>query len=335
MVKRNRTSSEPFQSVETLEDLLSMPTTPVVTALAKLKGDFVVLGVSDPAGSSLAQLLKRAFVSAKIKHHVIGVASVAEAGSEATLQSAGIETVNCDLLDDDLVRKLPEAPNVICMPGTGADAAEDEASRWAANTLLPAVVCKRYRQSRVVAFSTGNIYEPTLVSQGGSVESDPVAPVGERAMSCLGRERIFEYFSQKNGTPVALVRLSHVCELRYGILAELAKQVWEGEVIDLAGGYFNAIWQSDAHTAVIQALAHAASPALIINVTGPEILSVHKVCEDFGRWMNRQPKFTGAESPTALLSNARQAGRLFGPPHVKADQMMRWVAEWVMRGERN
>ena len=134
MAKKNRTSNEPFQSVETLEDMLSMPTTPVVTALKKLKGDFVVLGVSEPAGFSLVQLLKRAFVSAKLKHRVIGVARFSDAGREAKLQSAGIETVNCDLLDDDLARKLPEAPNVICLPGIGSDAAEDEADRWAANT---------------------------------------------------------------------------------------------------------------------------------------------------------------------------------------------------------
>ena len=207
-----------------------------------------------------------------------------------------------------------------------------EATTWARNVYLPGMVCERYRQSRIVAYSTGNVYPLTPVERGGSVESDPPGPVGEYAMSCLGRERMFAHFSQTFGTPVALLRLNYANEMRYGTLVDLAQKVMAGETIDLGMGHFNAIWQGDNNAMTLRAFDHVASPPLVLNVTGPQTLSVRSVAEEFGRLLQKPVKFAGSESPDALLSNASKAFGLFGRPRVSEEQMIRWVADWQRRG---
>jgi nucleoside-diphosphate-sugar epimerase len=200
------------------------------------------------------------------------------------------------------------------------------------NCHLPSVVCKKYARSRIVAFSTGNVYGLAPVAGGGPVETDALNPVGEYAMSCLGRERMFEHFSRQFKTPTAIIRLNYACEMRYGVLVDLAHKVWSGAAVDLAMGYLNTIWQGDANAMTLQAFDHAASPPLPLNITGLENLSVRKVCEQFGARMKKPVKFTGVEAPTALLSNASLSRRLFGPPRVSIEQLMAWIADWVMRG---
>jgi nucleoside-diphosphate-sugar epimerase len=216
------------------------------------------------------------------------------------------------------------------MAGMKFGATGQEALTWAENCVIPASVCRRYPSSRIVAFSTGNVY--SLVPAGrGSVEDDPPGPVGEYAMSCLGRERVFEHFSVTMLTPVTLLRLNYACELRYGVLVDLARRVWAGEPVDLTTGYFNAIWQGDASAVALAAVEYATAPPMILNVTGPEELGVRAVSEELGRRMNRSVRFTGTESGDALLSDASRARALFGKPRVGVEQMIRWVADWTMR----
>jgi nucleoside-diphosphate-sugar epimerase len=200
------------------------------------------------------------------------------------------------------------------------------------NTYAPAVVCRRYPESRIVAFSTGNVYGLTAADAGGSTESDALQPLGEYAQSCLGRERIFEHFSRTQGTRVAIVRLNYACELRYGVLVDLARAVWNGEPVDLTMGSLNAIWQADANAMALRTFAHVASPPFVVNVTGAEQLSVRQVCLELGRAMGKTPRFTGSEAKDALLSNASLAGRLFGPPRVDASRLLSWIADWVKAG---
>jgi nucleoside-diphosphate-sugar epimerase len=221
------------------------------------------------------------------------------------------------------------------MAGMKFGATGQEALTWAMNAYVPALVCEKYARSRIVAYSTGNIYGLAPLGGGGSVESDEPNPVGDYAMSCLGRERIFQHFAMAHKTPVTMFRLNYACECRYGVLVDLARKVWNSQPIDLAMGYFNVIWQGDAVAMSIQALERAASPAAAINVTGPEILRVRDVCEKLGRLMNRKVTFVGSESPHALLSNAGLALELFGRPRVSADQLMQMVASWVSRGGRS
>jgi len=322
-----------IDSEQQLEDLLSEPTDAVVATLARWPGDIVVLGAAGKMGPSLARMAKRASDAAGSRRRVVAVSRF-ESGNVQWFQDHGIETIACDLLDEQQVRRLPDAANVFYLAGRKFGSTGNESLTWAMNTYLPALVCRRYANSRIVAFSTGNVYPMTAVSSRGSSETDLPQPVGEYAMSCLGRERMFEYFSRQQGTRAAIVRLNYACDLRYGVLVDLACKVWAGEPIDLNMGYFNTIWQGDANAMAIRALDHAASPPWVINVTGLDMLSVRDVCERFARMFERPQHFTGKESTTALLSDARRSFELFGPARVDSAQLIEWVAGWVSRGGR-
>jgi nucleoside-diphosphate-sugar epimerase len=311
-----------------LDDRLSEPTPEVIDALGRLDGDILLLGAAGKMGPSLARMARRASDAAGVRRRVIGVARFT-GGGEEELRLHDVETVRCDLLDADAVARLPDAAYVVYLAGRKFGSTGGEALTWAVNSYLPGVVCRRFRDSRVVAFSTGNVYPLTPITHGGSREDDPPGPVGEYAMSCLGRERVFEHFSRANGTPVALIRLNYACDLRYGVLVDLARQVRAGEPVDLGMGYFNTVWQGDANAMTLRAFARAASPPWVVNVTGPEVLSVRAVCERFGRLFGRPVRFTGAEAETALLSNTDLAARTVGPPRVPADRLIEWVARWV------
>jgi nucleoside-diphosphate-sugar epimerase len=222
--------------------------------------------------------------------------------------------------------------NVVFMTGRKFGSTSQEPLTWAMNVYLPAAVCRRFSNSRIVAFSSGNVYGLSPVGKGGSTETDDLRPVGEYAMSCLGRERMFEYFSQTLLIPMAILRLNYATEMRYGVLVDLARTVAAGAPVNLAMGHVNVIWQGDANAAAVQAFTRLATPPLVLNVAGPEILSVRNVCEQFGDLLGKPPRFTGTEAPDALLNNASQCHHLFGPPRVGADQLIAWTAEWVRRG---
>jgi nucleoside-diphosphate-sugar epimerase len=251
------------------------------------------------------------------------------------LETEGVETIHCDLLDEAAVARLPQVPNVVYLAGLKFGSTGNAPGTWAMNTFLPALTCRQYRSSRIVAFSTGAVYGLAAAAEGGSRETDLPRPVGEYAMSCLGRERMFQYFSQTQAIPTVLVRLFYACELRYGVLVDLAGQILAGEPIDLRMGYFNIIWQGDSNAMTLLSFAQAATPPFLINVTGPETLSTREVAEAMGRRLGMKPTFCGAELATACLGNTTLSRRLFGPPRVSAAQLIEWVADWTKRGGEN
>jgi len=315
-----------------LEELLSRPTPEVVQSMGRVEGDVIVLGVGGKIGPSLARMARRASDMAGAKRRIIGVARFSTPGLAEQLRADRIETISCDLLDRQSLASLPEVPNVLYLAAMKFGSTGQEAATWARNVYLPGMVCERYRASRIVAYSTGNVYPLTPPERGGSVETDAPGPIGDYAMSTLGRERIFTYFSQSLGIPVALVRLNYAHEMRYGIMVDLAQKVMEGRTVDLAMGYFNAIWQGDNNAMTLRALEHVASPPMILNVTGPRVMSVRSVAEQFGRLLGKSVRFSGTEAPDALLSNASLAFRLFGQPTVDEERLMRWIAGWLRDG---
>ena len=315
-----------------LETLLSEPTEHVVETLARVDGDIIVLGVGGKMGPTLARMARRAADLAGGARRVIGVSRFTTSSHEAALHAHGVETIRCDLLDEAAVAGLPDAPNVVFMAGRKFGSTGAESLTWAMNCLVPSAVCRRYVASRIVAFSTGNVYGLTGVGLGGSREQDGLRPAGEYAMSCLGRERVFEHFSQTRATRVALLRLNYAVEMRYGILVDLANRLLAGETIDLAMGYVNVIWQADANAMALAALAHAASPPLIVNLAGLEELSVRQVSEALARALGKPVHFAGTESPDALLSNGALGWSLLGPPRVDAARLIDWTADWLARG---
>ncbi len=326
------TLPERIESVEQLEEMLSEPSPDAVRAMGNMTGDLIVLGVAGKMGPTLARMAQRATDAAGVNRRVIGVSRFSNAGDEAQLQSHGIETIKADLLDQAALDRLPDAPNVLYMAGMKFGATGKESLTWAMNTYLPGMVCNRYAKSRIVAFSTGNVYGLTPVAGGGSVETDLPNPIGEYAMSCLGRERIFEHFSSSLSIPMAIIRLNYASEMRYGVIVDLAQKVWAGETIDVAMGHANVIWQGDANAMTLAAFDHVSTPPLMLNVAGPEIVRVREVCAAYGRLMDKPVKFTGTEASDALINNAQLGYGLSGRPRVSLDQQLKWTAHWVMSG---
>jgi nucleoside-diphosphate-sugar epimerase len=322
-----------IRDLEHLEDLLSEPSEGVIDTLRRLEGDILVLGVGGKMGPSLARMARRASEAAGVRRRVIGVSRFSSPGLPAQLNRWGVGTVSCDLLDAEQLARLPDAPNIVYLAGMKFGATGQQARTWAMNAYLPGMVCQRFRGAgRIVALSSGNVYPMVPTWTGGCTESDEPAPVGEYAMSVLGRERIFEYWGGVLGIPVALIRLNYAVEMRYGVLVDMAHKVWAGEPIDVTMGSLNAIWQADANAHTLQALDHVAAPAKVLNVTGPETLGIRQICQTVGRVMNRTPTFTGVEAGNAFLNNAQLSHRLFGYPRAGAEQVLRWTADWVMRG---
>lgn len=318
-----------FRSVMQLEGRLSEPPPSLVAMMHRLEGDVLILGAGGKMGPTLARMARRAADRAPAPRRVIAVSRFSDERARQRLHDAGVETIAGDLLNPHFLDQLPDADNVVFMAGTKFGTAEHAPHTWAVNAYLPALVCRRFRHARLVAFSTGNVYGMTPVAGGGSKETDPPRPVGEYANSGLARERMFEYFSGEQQTPVAIVRLNYACEVRYGVLVDIARQVLADEPIDLRMGYFNAIWQGDANAMGLLALEHASTPPFVINVAGPEVLSVQAVAQQFAHQMHRAAHFIGREAPDAFLSDASRAYRLFGEPTVSTAQMVQWIADWL------
>jgi nucleoside-diphosphate-sugar epimerase len=315
-----------------LEELLSEPTEGVVRTLGSLAGDIVILGVGGKMGPTLARMTKKASERAGVKRRIIGVSRFSSPALEGALHAHGVETVRCDLLDQRALAALPDAANVIFMAGMKFGSTGQEWRTWAMNTFLPGLAAKRYQGSRIAVFSTGNVYGLSAVAHGGSLEEDPLDPAGEYAMSCVGRERIFEHFSRLNKTDMTVLRLNYACEVRYGVLVDIAQRVHAGQAVSLAMSYLNTIWQADASAMCVQSLGCATSPPNVINITGPELLSVRDIAEEFGKRLGKAVRFEGSESSDALLSNAGKAYELFGRPRVNTQQMIDWIADWVRKG---
>jgi nucleoside-diphosphate-sugar epimerase len=325
-------SPDSIRDVQTLEDLLSDPPDYLVDTMRQLDGDVLILGVAGKMGPTLARMAQRASARAGTQRRILGAARFSAEAQQHVLRSVGIETVRCDLLNERDVARLPDAANVVFMAGRKFGSTGLESLTWAMNTYVPALVCQRFAASRIVAFSTGNIYGLTEVGGGGSRETDTPHPLGEYAMSCLGRERMFEHFSAAFGTRTAILRLNYAVEMRYGVLIDLASRIAASETIDVTMGYFNAIWQADANAMALASLAHAASPPLTLNIAGPEQLSVRNVATQLAGLLNRSVSFSGREATDALLSNGAKAWSLFGKPRVSIEQLMQWTADWVARG---
>jgi len=321
-----------MKTVEELELKLSEPSDRLVMDVSKIKGDILILGLGGKMGPTLAKLLKKAIDRAGVSKRIMGASRFSNEAMYNELSDFGIECHKVDLLNDNALKGLPDAENIIYMAGNKFGTAGNEHFTWAMNAYLPGRVAERYKNSNIVVFSTGNIYPFMPIESGGATESVRPSPIGEYAQSCLGRERVFEHFSVKNGTKMLLYRLNYALDLRYGVLLEIAKKVVFEKPIDLSMGHVNVIWQGDANEYAIRCLLHCESPANKLNITGPETISVQWVANQFGEYFGKKPIFENQPSETALLNDASRSFDLFGNPSVSLKEMILMTAEWVKSG---
>jgi nucleoside-diphosphate-sugar epimerase len=319
---------ERLRDIAHLEEVMCTPSPALAAELGSVAGDLIVLGVGGKIGPSLTRLARRAAPDKR----VIGVARFSEKGLREELLAAGVECITADLLDRDKVNALPKLANVVFMAGRKFGSSGDEALTWAMNAHVPALVAEAFAGSRIIAYSTGCVYPYVDVHRGGATEATPATPPpGAYANSCVAREAMFRYFSQRNGTAGRIIRLNYAIDMRYGVLHDIATSVLAGHEIDLTTGHVNVIWQGDANAMVLRSLAHCTVPMSPLNVSGPETVSVRWLAHCFGRLFGKSPVFTGTEAAEAWLVNSAEAMRLFGYPRVPLMKLIEWTADWVQR----
>jgi nucleoside-diphosphate-sugar epimerase len=315
-----------------LDDVLAEPSSADIASTSRLGGDVLIVGAAGKMGPSLCRRIRRAITRAAQPFRVIAASRFSSPASRTALDEDGVETLVCDLLDPASIEQLPRVPNVLFLAGRKFGTLDRTDLTWMTNTVVPARVAEHLSQSRIVVFSTGNVYPLVPAGSGGSQEDDDPQPVGEYAQSCLGRERVVEFVSHERRTPTLIFRLNYAVDLRYGTLVDIARKVFAGEPIDLTMGYFNAIWQGDANSYALRSLSLCATPPTILNVTGPERISVRESAEWFGSVFGKKPRFVNSERPVALLSNSTRCRRLLGEPEVSLEVLRQWVAHWVESG---
>lgn len=321
-----------MEDLEKLEEKILQPSKDLVEDLRELKGDIMILGVGGKMGPSLAELAKKALQQAGKNSQVIGVSRFSDGLLQSRLEQQDIQTIKADLLNEEHLRHLPEVKHIIFMAGTKFGTTGRESLTWAMNSYLPGRVAEKFKASSIVVFSTGNVYPFVPVYSGGATEDMQPGPVGEYAQSCLGRERVFEHFSKQYQIPLLIYRLNYAIDFRYGVLLEIARSVLEERAIDLSTGHVNVIWQGDANEYALRALRYCDTPPRILNVTGPETVSVRWAAQEFGKMFNKTPVFINEEQPTALLSNASGAHQLFGYPKITLKRMIEILAIWLTKG---
>jgi len=319
---------------EKLDALLASPSPYLIEDIAKIKGDIIILGAGGKMGPTLCYLAKNACEAAGVNKRIIAVSRYSDPIARDLIERNGIETISCDMLADGAMESLPDVPNVIYMAGRKFGTKNEEYLTWAMNARLSSLVAERYKNSRISVFSSGNIYPFVSLKQGGCTEETPVSPVGEYAMSCLARERMFEYAARVHNTPVFMYRLNYAIDLRYGVLHDLASKIMKGEAIGLDTPVFNCIWQKDANEIAIRSLLHCQAPPQIVNVTGPETVSVRYAAQELAKALSKSVSFSGCEQDNALLSNSDKCISLFGYPTVGIKDMIKMQAEWILDGGR-
>lgn len=321
---------------EVLNEMLSTPSQALIADVAQMDGDIMILGAGGKMGPDMCVLAARAVKVAGLEKKVYAVSRFSDPNVSKRLKEEGVTVIAADLTADGVLEQLPDCENIVFMAGRKFGTNGKEYLTWGMNAGLPTLVARRFRNAKIVAFSSGNLYPKVPTGSGGATEDTAPNPVGEYPMSCLARERAFEYAARTYGTSVCIMRLNYAIDLRYGVLHDIAQTILAGKPVDLAAmPSFNCIWQKDANEAALRLLLHTSPDVNIVNVTGPETAGVKRTAEQLAKGLNKPVAFVGEEAPTAYLNNAGKMFTLFGYPTVCLDTLIRWQAQWLNCGGRS
>jgi nucleoside-diphosphate-sugar epimerase len=326
---------DPICAETELDERLTRPSARLIETVKTFASPLLVLGAGGKMGPTLAVLARRAAEAAGNPIEIVAVSRFSDPRARSWLEEHGVRTITADLLDRSAVARLPDAFNVVYLVGRKFGTHGNPALSWALNTLVPANVAERYTEARVVALSTGNVYPFVPVISEGATEETPLTPLGEYANAAVARERVFEHYSRTTGTRVALIRLNYAVELRYGVLADIARKIWAGDPVDVTNGWFNCVWQGDANDLVLRALPLACAPCDAWNLTGPGKLRVRDLAGRLSELLGRPARLAGSESDSALLSNSTKLCRQLGEPATPIESILQWTAHWVRNGGRS
>jgi len=318
-----------------LDELLSTPSERLVADMKKIEGDILFLGAGGKMGPTLCVLAKNAIKQAGTNSRVIAVSRFTDSFAVNLLKENGVEMISAELLEPGALEKLPDIPNIIYMAGRKFGTNGQEYLTWAMNAWLPSRVAERYKNAKIVVFSTGNVYPQSHIASGGVTEEARLDPPGEYGMSCLGRERMFEYAARTFGTKIAMYRLNYAVDLRYGVLFDIAEKVQAGVPISLKNPVFNCIWQGDANEVAVRSLLYTSSDIFYVNVSGPETISVYATAKKFEKLFGKEAFFCDEMTDTSHISNTGKMAEVFGYPLVSLETMIKWQAEWILTGGRS
>jgi nucleoside-diphosphate-sugar epimerase len=317
-----------------LDELLTSPTEDLIRDLEALEGDIMVLGAGGKVGPTVCVMLQKACARCSKPRKVYAVARFTDPHVTELLAREHVTMLTADLNDPEQIAALPKVPNIIYMVGRKFGTSGNAHETWQMNTVIPAMVTRHFGDARYVVYSTGNVYPFTRPEEGGSVETDAADPVGEYGMSCLGRERVFEYAARHYGAKVLIFRLNYAIDLRYGVLFDLANRILAGEPVSLNVSGFNCVWQHYVAEVTIRSLLLADNKVEYLNVTGPEFVSTRWAACKLAEQLGKEVSFTGEPSEKALLSNAGKCVRLFGYPRKGVEELIALQAQWILSGGR-
>jgi nucleoside-diphosphate-sugar epimerase len=310
---------------------MSTPTEGVIECMRKVKGDILILGGSGKMGPELTEMIVRADAAAGIKR-TLSVASTFSNPKERTAElfaDIGVGVSKGQLTDPEFLGGLPEAENVIYMPGFKFGSSDNWEKAVQVNCILPYLVGEKYNNSRIVVFSSANPYAYATPASGGSKEGDPLDPKGIYGWSIVARESSFAITAKKHpGQSSCFYRLTYAQHLAYGVVVDLAKYIMEGKEISLSVPYVNLLSQRDANDRAIRALEICSNPPSLLNVSGP-VVAVREIAERLGAMLGRKPLLVGEEQELCQVINDDFCVRRFGNYRDSLEDIMTAAVHWI------
>jgi nucleoside-diphosphate-sugar epimerase len=307
------------------------PSDQLVESISKLEGPILILGGSGKMGKELVGLLR----NADRKHHLKREISVASTFSNPNeedirlLQSLNVNIYKGNLSDEQFLNSLPDAPNVVYMMGFKFGSSGDWQRAYHLNAITPYLVGKKYSNSRIVVFSSGNPYPHTSKSGTGCDENTQLDPKGIYGWSIVARESAFRITAELSPNQHSVFyRLMYAQHLCYGVLIDLARMIKNSEPISMAMPAVNLVSQRDANEIALRSFELCSHDPGIINVAGP-VWQVRDIVERLEKYLGQKATLIDDEDENALIADDSFCIQKFGEYRDDVEDMIEAAARWV------